>query len=125
MGLPVVYVMTHDSIGLGEDGPTHQPIEHLAMCRATPNMLLFRPADTIEVAESWELAMGEEDYPVSPVAEPSKYPDRADEHTKKNMTSFGAYVLEKEIAKRKVILMATGSEVESRLRRGRLWRQGV
>ncbi len=57
MGIPVVYVMTHDSIGLGEDGPTHQPVEHLAMLRATPNLLVFRPADTVETAESWELAL--------------------------------------------------------------------
>ena len=71
--------MTHDSIGLGEDGPTHQPIEHLAMCRATPNMLLFRPADTIEVAESWELAMEKKTTPSVHVAESAKYPDRADE----------------------------------------------
>jgi transketolase len=52
MGVPVVYVMTHDSIGLGEDGPTHQPVEHLAMLRATPNMLVFRPADAVETAEA-------------------------------------------------------------------------
>jgi transketolase len=52
MGLPVQYVMTHDSIGLGEDGPTHQPVEHLAMLRATPNMLVFRPADAVETAEA-------------------------------------------------------------------------
>jgi len=57
MGVPVTYVMTHDSIGLGEDGPTHQPIEHLAMLRATPNMHVFRPADTIETAEAWEIAL--------------------------------------------------------------------
>ena len=56
MKIRVIYVMTHDSIGLGEDGPTHQPIEHLAILRATPNMLVFRPADTIETAESWEIA---------------------------------------------------------------------
>ncbi len=57
MGVPVTYVMTHDSIGLGEDGPTHQPVEHLAMLRATPNMLVFRPADAVETAEAWELAL--------------------------------------------------------------------
>ena len=112
MGLPVVYVMTHDSIGLGEDGPTHQPIEHLAMCRATPNMLLFRPADTIEVAESWELAMEKKTTPSVLSLSRQNISTVRTKHTKKNMTSFGAYVLEKEIAKRKVILMATGSEVE-------------
>jgi transketolase len=59
MGLPVQYVMTHDSIGLGEDGPTHQPVEHLAMLRATPNMLVFRPADAVETAEAWEIALSQ------------------------------------------------------------------
>ena len=59
----VIYVMTHDSIGLGEDGPTHQPIEHLAMLRATPNLNVFRPADIIETAECWELALKSEDRP--------------------------------------------------------------
>ena len=57
MGLPVVYVMTHDSIGLGEDGPTHPPVEHLAISRATPNTLVLRPADLVEVAECWEVAL--------------------------------------------------------------------
>ena len=63
MGQRVIYVMTHDSIGLGEDGPTHQPIEHLAMLRATPNLNVFRPADIIETAECWELALKSEDRP--------------------------------------------------------------
>ena len=57
MGLRVIYVMTHDSIGLGEDGPTHQPVEHLAMLRAIPNLNVFRPADAVETAEAWEIAM--------------------------------------------------------------------
>ena len=57
MGARVVYVLTHDSIGLGEDGPTHQPVEHLAMLRATPNLHVFRPADTVETAEAWEMAL--------------------------------------------------------------------
>ena len=59
----VIYVMTHDSIGLGEDGPTHQPIEHLAMLRATPNMNVFRPADAVEVAEAWEAALMATEHP--------------------------------------------------------------
>ena len=63
MGQRVIYVMTHDSIGLGEDGPTHQPVEHLAMLRATPNLNVFRPADIIETAECWELALKSEDRP--------------------------------------------------------------
>ena len=57
MRLRVIYVMTHDSIGLGEDGPTHQPIEHLASLRAMPGLLVFRPADAVETAECWELAL--------------------------------------------------------------------
>ena len=63
MGAGVVYVMTHDSIGLGEDGPTHQPVEHLAALRAIPNMRVFRPCDAIEVAECWELALNRTDGP--------------------------------------------------------------
>ena len=63
MGLPVVYVMTHDSIGLGEDGPTHQPVEHLASLRAMPKMRVFRPADAIETAEAWQLALERTDGP--------------------------------------------------------------
>ena len=63
MGQRVIYVMTHDSIGLGEDGPTHQPVEHLAMLRATPNLNVFRPADIIETAECWELALTSDDRP--------------------------------------------------------------
>jgi transketolase len=59
MGLRVIYVMTHDSIGLGEDGPTHQPVEQLAGLRAIPNLLVFRPADAVETAECWELALGQ------------------------------------------------------------------
>ena len=57
MGLRVIYVLTHDSIGLGEDGPTHQPVEHFAMLRATPNLHVFRPCDAVETAECWELAL--------------------------------------------------------------------
>src|SRR5262249_33632786 len=63
MGLPAIYVMTHDSIGLGEDGPTHQPVEHLAALRAIPNMRVFRPADAIETAECWQLALERSDGP--------------------------------------------------------------
>ncbi len=63
MGQRVIYVMTHDSIGLGEDGPTHQPVEHLAALRAMPNLLVFRPADAVETAECWELALQQKDRP--------------------------------------------------------------
>jgi transketolase len=80
MGCPRLYVMTHDSIGLGEDGPTHQPVEHLAMLRATPNMLVFRPCDTVETAEAWEIALSQSATPsvlaLTP-AEPAHGADRA------------------------------------------------
>src|SRR2546427_11197831 len=66
MGQRVIYVMTHDSVGLGEDGPTHQPIEHLAALRAIPNLLVFRPGDTIATAECWELALASRDRPAGP-----------------------------------------------------------
>ncbi|MCL4137991.1 UNVERIFIED_CONTAM: hypothetical protein GTU68_015260 [Idotea baltica] len=112
MGIPVVYVMTHDSIGLGEDGPTHQPVEHLAISRATPNTNVFRPADTVETAEAWELAVTSKSTPsVMSLTRQGLRTVRTD-HKNKNMTAFGAYTLAKEVAKRQVILMATGSEVE-------------
>ena len=63
MGIKVIHVLTHDSIGLGEDGPTHQPVEHLAMLRATPNVNVFRPADAIETIEAWELSIGSKTTP--------------------------------------------------------------
>ena len=79
MGIPVVYVMTHDSIGLGEDGPTHQPVEHLASLRAMPNMRVFRPADAIETAECWQLALERTRRPEparADAAEPAAGPQR-------------------------------------------------
>lgn len=111
MGLPVTYVMTHDSIGLGEDGPTHQPVEHLATCRATPNCNVFRPADTIETAEAWELSLASEKTPSVMVLTRQGLPAVREKYTGKNLTAQGAYVLADAQAKRKVILMATGSEV--------------
>ena len=69
-GIPVVYVMTHDSIGLGEDGPTHQPVEHLAALRAMPNLRVFRPADAVETAECWQLALERTDGPSAARADP-------------------------------------------------------
>ena len=112
MGLRVVYVMTHDSIGLGEDGPTHQPVEHLAMLRAIPNMHVFRPADTVETAEAWELAMSAPSTPSVLSLTRQGLPTVRTKHTGKNLTAQGAYVLAKEENKRQAILLATGSEVE-------------
>lgn len=112
MGQRVVYVMTHDSIGLGEDGPTHQPVEHLAMLRALPNMNVFRPADTVETAEAWEIAMSSTGTPSTISLTRQGLPTVRTEHTNKNLTSQGAYVLAREENKRQAILLATGSEVE-------------
>ncbi|WP_017997992.1 transketolase [Paracoccus sp. N5] len=111
MGLPVVYVMTHDSIGLGEDGPTHQPVEHLAICRATPNTLTFRPCDLVETAEAWEIALTSESTPSVLALSRQNLPTLR-ETAGENLTAKGAYVLREASAEPQVILMATGSEVE-------------
>ncbi len=111
MGQRVVYVMTHDSIGLGEDGPTHQPVEHLAMLRATPNMNVFRPADAIETAEAWEVALQSTGTPSVLSLTRQGVPTVRTKHTGKNQVSLGAYVLADADAKRQAILLATGSEV--------------
>ncbi|MEZ5779362.1 MAG: transketolase [Paracoccaceae bacterium] len=112
MGVPTVYVMTHDSIGLGEDGPTHQPVEHLAICRATPNTWTFRPADLVETAEAWELALTSQKTPSVLALSRQNLPTLRRDHKAKNLTAQGAYVLAEGTGKRKAILMATGSEVE-------------
>ncbi|WP_099823535.1 transketolase [Oceaniglobus indicus] len=111
MKAPVVYVMTHDSIGLGEDGPTHQPVEHLAMLRATPNMNVFRPADTIETAEAWEIALSSDTTPSVLALSRQGLPTVRLDHKTRNLTAQGAYVLRDAEEKRRAILMATGSEV--------------
>ncbi|MEP5760608.1 MAG: transketolase [Litoreibacter sp.] len=111
MGVPATYVMTHDSIGLGEDGPTHQPVEHLAMLRATPNMNVVRPADAVETAEAWELALTSKSTPHVMALSRQGLPTLRTAHTLKNQTAHGAYVLAEAVEKRQAILMATGSEV--------------
>jgi transketolase len=116
MGVPVVYVMTHDSIGLGEDGPTHQPVEHLAISRATPNTLVFRPADLVEVAEAWEIAFTQKTTPSVLALSRQNLPTVRKVHTNTNLSAKGAYVLAEATGKRQVILMATGSEVEIALK---------
>ncbi|MEM1415913.1 MAG: transketolase [Myxococcota bacterium] len=107
----VVYVLTHDSIGLGEDGPTHQPIETLAMLRATPNMNVYRPSDAIEVAECWELALRREDGPSVLALSRQGLPTLRAE-VDENRSAKGAYVLAEATGERRATLMATGSEVE-------------
>ncbi|MGR3708412.1 MAG: transketolase [Alterinioella nitratireducens] len=111
MGVSVQYVMTHDSIGLGEDGPTHQPVEHLAMLRATPNMLVFRPADAVETAEAWEAALNQKATPSVLALSRQGVPTVRREHKTANQTWRGAYVLAEAEAKRQAILIASGSEV--------------
>ncbi|MDH3230237.1 MAG: transketolase [Alphaproteobacteria bacterium] len=112
MGKRVVYVMTHDSIGLGEDGPTHQPVEHLASLRAMPNLNVFRPADVIETAECWALALKSETTPSILALTRQGLPTLRTEHRAENLCARGGYVLAEASAKRKVTLFATGSEVE-------------
>jgi transketolase len=111
MGAPVVYVLTHDSIGLGEDGPTHQPVEHLAMMRATPNTVVLRPADAVETAEAWEIALNRTDGPTVLALSRQGLPTVRTDHKSKNLSAQGAYVLADATGPRKAILMATGSEV--------------
>nr|WP_206188388.1 transketolase [Sedimentitalea sp. CY04] len=111
MKMPSVFVMTHDSIGVGEDGPTHQPVEHLAICRATPNTYVFRPADAVETAESWEIALSAKETPSVLSLTRQGLPTVRTEHKLNNLTAKGAYVLADAEAKRQVILIATGSEV--------------
>jgi transketolase len=106
----VVYVMTHDSIGVGEDGPTHQPIEHLASLRAMPNLAVYRPADAVETAECWELAITDRGRPsVLALSRQNLPPLRTDIET--NRSAAGGYRLVAATAPRRVVLVATGSEV--------------
>jgi transketolase len=116
MGVPVVYVMTHDSIGLGEDGPTHQPVEHLAISRSTPNTLVIRPADLVETAEAWEVALMQTATPTVLALSRQNLPAVRKAHVNQNLVAKGAYVLAEATGKRQVILMATGSEVEIALK---------
>ncbi len=107
----VIYVMTHDSIGLGEDGPTHQPVEHLASLRAIPNLLVFRPADTVETAECWALALAAKSSPSVIALTRQGVPALRTDHTEENLSARGGYVLAEAEATRQVTLLATGSEV--------------
>ncbi len=108
----VVFVMTHDSIGLGEDGPTHQPIEHLAALRAIPNLHVFRPADGIETAECWQLSLQNREGPSLLALSRQGLPTlRAANAEAENLSAKGAYILAEAEGARAVTLMATGSEV--------------
>ncbi|KRP94034.1 transketolase [Bradyrhizobium yuanmingense] len=112
MGAGVVYVMTHDSIGLGEDGPTHQPVEHLAALRAIPNMRVFRPCDAIEVAECWELALNRVDGPTVLALTRQNLPQLRTTAPNDNPCAAGAYELVAAQGEAKATLFASGSEVE-------------
>ena len=107
----VIYVMTHDSIGLGEDGPTHQPVEHLAMLRATPNLLVFRPGDAVEVAEAWEAALMQKDAPSVLALSRQGTPTLRQEKSHDNLTMKGGYILREAAGKRDITIMATGTEL--------------
>jgi len=112
MGLKVIYVFSHDSIGLGEDGPTHQPIEHLASLRAIPNLNVFRPADTIETLECWETALKSSTNPSVIALSRQKIPFVTEIFTDKNMSAQGGYELKKTNTNPEITLIASGSEVQ-------------
>jgi transketolase len=108
----VIHVMTHDSIGLGEDGPTHQPVEHLASLRAMPNLYVFRPADAVETAECWQAALEAKETPSVIAASRQNLPTVRTTHTDENLSAKGGYELSPASKDAKVTLIATGSEVE-------------
>ncbi len=111
MGQRVIYVMTHDSIGLGEDGPTHQPVEHLASLRALPNLNVFRPADAVETAECWALALESADSPSVLALTRQNLPTVRRHHSDENLCARGGYELAAAEGAARVSLIATGSEV--------------
>jgi transketolase len=111
MGVGVIYVMTHDSIGLGEDGPTHQPVEHLAALRAMPGLYVYRPADSVETAECWALALQRRDAPSLLALTRQALPLLRPETASESLSAHGAYVLAEADGPRQITLLATGSEV--------------
>jgi transketolase len=120
MGIRVIHVMTHDSIGLGEDGPTHQPVEHLASLRAIPNLLVFRPGDAVETAEAWDCALRQMSAPSVLCLSRQAVPTFREVTDQTNLVAFGAYVVVEPEAGRDVTLIATGSEVSIALEAARL-----
>src|SRR5579872_6144527 len=108
MRLPSIFVFTHDSIGLGEDGPTHQPIEHLAHMRATPNLMVVRPADSLETLEAWKLMIAAREGPWALILSRQKLPYLGDRRAD---VARGAYILVESNGTPDLILIATGSEV--------------
>lgn len=110
MGLQVIYVMTHDSIGLGEDGPTHQPIEHLAALRAMPNLAVYRPADAVETAECWQAALTDKTRPAVLALSRQNTPPLRCQYDAENLSARGAYLLS-DSPPRQLTIMASGTEV--------------
>ena len=119
----VIYVLTHDSIGLGEDGPTHQPIEHLSILRSTPNLYVFRPADGIEVNEVWELALKSISTPSILALSRQGLPTLRREENGNNLSSKGAYVIYGESSSRQLTILSSGSEVSIAVEAARELRQ--
>ncbi|SFS76432.1 transketolase [Brevundimonas viscosa] len=111
MGVRVIHVLTHDSIGLGEDGPTHQPVEHLAALRAIPNLLVFRPADTVEAMECWKLALEHKATPSALALSRQKTAAVRTAAASENLSAKGAYELKAANGEARATLFATGTEV--------------
>ncbi|MFN8930042.1 MAG: transketolase family protein, partial [Alphaproteobacteria bacterium] len=107
----VIYVMTHDSIGLGEDGPTHQPVEHLASLRAIPNLDVLRPADATETAECWALALSARDHPSILALSRQAVPSLRRDYVTENLSARGAYILREASSDPRVVLIGTGTEL--------------
>jgi transketolase len=125
MGVRTIFVMTHDSIGVGEDGPTHQPVEHLAALRAIPNLLVMRPADGVETAECWQLALEHAHRPSLLAFSRQDVPTARITHTAENLSAKGAYELAGD-ADAKITLLATGSEIGIALEaRAQLAKEGI
>jgi transketolase len=115
MGLPALFVFSHDSIGVGSNGPTHQPVETLASYRALPNMRVFRPADAIETAEAWEIALETTKGP-SMLALSRQPAEQVRRDASRNLSRFGAYILAGSETVRDLTLIATGTEVALAIR---------
>ena len=119
----VIYVMTHDSIGLGEDGPTHQPVEHLSSLRAIPNLNVYRPCDIVETVECWAAALATKSTPSVIALSRQGLPCLRKNHTEHNLSASGGYVLSDTDSKRDITLLATGSEVSLALEAGTLLKE--
>ena len=125
MALRVIYVLTHDSIGVGEDGPTHQPVEHLASYRCMPNLLTFRPCDVVETAEAWQLAL-ESGHTPSLLALSRQNLPLLRQSSAQNLSAKGGYIIRGDAQNRRATLIATGSEVSLAVEaRDRLQEEGI